>query len=113
VVTANLVEGFLSPNGELKLRSVMIKRRRTTIRMDDDTWDALHEIARRELITLNDVCSQIAAARPPELSLTVALRVFALRYFRDAATENGHVKAGHNDIRRVRQIAEQLKAAGY
>ncbi|WP_456511564.1 hypothetical protein [Azospirillum argentinense] len=30
------------------------------------------------------------------LCVTSALRVFAMTYFRSAATEDGHVRAGHN-----------------
>lgn len=111
--TTDLPEGLDSLVSELKSRSVKINKRRTTIRMDDETWNALREIARRELCTVNEICDFMATRKPPELSLTVTIRVFVLRYFREAATENGHIKAGHTSTRHVRQIAEQLKEANF
>ena len=37
----------------------------------------------------------MSACKPHGTSLTAALRVFVMSYFRAAATEDGHHKAGH------------------
>ncbi len=59
-------------------------------------WDALAEIARRERQTMHDVCSMVSHIRS-DSTLTASLRVFILRYFREAATAKGHAVAGHGN----------------
>ena len=86
-------------------RNVFIGRHRTSIRLEPAMWDALAEICRREEMTLHEVCSLIDSRRQAS-SLTAAIRVFALTYFRAAATEEGHASTGHGALysgrRRVR-----------
>lgn len=55
-------------------------------------WDALSEICTRERRSLHDICTQIDQERH-QSGLTAGVRVFILKYFRDAATEEGHAKA--------------------
>ena len=59
-------------------------------------WDALAEITRREGRTVHDVCS-VASRLRNHSTLTAGLRVFILRYFREAATAEGHTDAGHGN----------------
>ena len=66
-------------------------------------WDALAEIARRENLTIHQLCTQVDARRH-ESSLTAAIRVFTLSYFRAAATEDGHGRAGHGNLRTLKRI---------
>ncbi len=61
-------------------------------------WDALGEVCRRESKNANELCTMINARRN-ESSLTAAVRVFILAYFMAAATEEGHVNAGHGTLR--------------
>ena len=75
-------------------RNVFIGRHRTSIRLEPAMWDALAEICRREEMTLHEVCSLIDSRRQAS-SLTAAIRVFTLTYFRAAATEEGHASTGH------------------
>jgi predicted DNA-binding ribbon-helix-helix protein len=75
-------------------RNVSIAGRRTSLRLEPAMWDALGEIARRERMTVHQLCSEVDRRRQ-ESSLTAAIRVFALSYFRTAATEDGHRRAGH------------------
>jgi predicted DNA-binding ribbon-helix-helix protein len=77
-----------------------IGKRRTSARLDELTWNALQDIARREGITVNRLCTAIAAVKPRRLSLTAAIRLGVLQYYRDAATEPGHIIAGHGNIAR-------------
>jgi predicted DNA-binding ribbon-helix-helix protein len=76
-------------------RNVTVRGRRTSMRLEASMWDALNEICRRECASAADICTRVAAAKSPALTLTAALRVFIARYFRDAATEEGHARAGH------------------
>ena len=60
-------------------------------------WDALEELCRRESRTVHEICTLVSRHRR-DLSLTAALRVFIVSYFRAAATEEGHEKAGHGQF---------------
>jgi predicted DNA-binding ribbon-helix-helix protein len=76
-------------------RNVTVCGRRTSMRLEASLWDALNEICRRECVRTADICARVAAAKSSALTLTAALRVFIANYFRDAATEEGHARAGH------------------
>jgi predicted DNA-binding ribbon-helix-helix protein len=74
--------------------NVTVSGRRTSIRLEPAMWDALKEISSREAKTVHAVVTEIAHHRN-QSSLTAAVRVFLLRYFKAAATEEGHRRAGH------------------
>ena len=57
-------------------------------------WDALHEICLREDVPLARVIS-FAVDAQRKGPLTSAIRMFVISYFRQAATEAGHIAAGH------------------
>ena len=62
-------------------RNVRIGTRRTSVRLEQEMWDALGEICRREGVTLNELCTDIAA-RQNARGFTSKLRVFIMSYFR-------------------------------
>jgi len=64
------------------------------MRLEQEMWEALQEICRREEMTVHEVCSLIDERRGIS-SLTAAMRVFILMYYRSAATDEGHLTAGH------------------
>jgi hypothetical protein len=64
-------------------------------------WRALREIAKRERCTIHDICTLIYRNKREDASLTAAIRVFLMLYYRAAATEDGHRAAGHGDFRRM------------
>ena len=76
------------------MRNVRVAGRRTSVRLEQGYWDALDELARREKTSINDICDRASSHRNG-LGLTAILRLYALIYFRDAATENGHMTVGH------------------
>lgn len=78
----------------LRSRNVTLSGRRTSLRLEEPMWDALREISRREAKSINEICSEVEVQRR-ESTLTAAIRVFVLLYFRAAATEGGHSRAGH------------------
>lgn len=84
-------------NTNLDRRNVTINDRRTSLCLEMEIWDALLEICRRESLTLHQLCS-IIDERRQGASRTSAVRSFAVTYFRSAATDEGHEKAGHGRL---------------
>lgn len=83
-------------------RNVTCSGRRTSVRLELEIWDALHEICFRERLTIHELCTAVDVKRNG-YSLTAALRVFVVTYYRQAATPDGHAKAGHGRLyRRLR-----------
>jgi len=68
---------------------------RMTVKLDDEMWSALHEIARRERVTVTEVCLLVSFRKHGAVTLSRAVRTYIMRYFREAATEEGHSQAGH------------------
>ena len=86
--------------GTLVNGNVTIGGRRTSIRLEPAMWDALKEICQRENLTRHELCGKIDKFRHAS-SLTAAIRVFILTYFRVAATEVGHANIGHGPLDRA------------
>ncbi len=78
-------------------RNVTIGRRRTSLRLEPAMWDALEEICRREEMNQHELCERIDERRRAS-SLTAAIRVFIVTYYRAAATEEGHARIGHGAL---------------
>ncbi|HYD29547.1 MAG TPA: ribbon-helix-helix domain-containing protein [Azospirillaceae bacterium] len=76
-------------------RNVTVAGRRTSIRLEPYMWDALRHIQQREGVSIHRLCTWIDERKPAHGSLTAAIRVFLLAYFRAASTEKGHEDAGH------------------
>jgi predicted DNA-binding ribbon-helix-helix protein len=56
-------------------------------------WQGLMEIGRRERASLHEVYPAVAQYKTESTSLTAAIRIFIMAYFRTAATEEGLGKA--------------------
>jgi|SRR5437773_198191 predicted DNA-binding ribbon-helix-helix protein len=69
-------------------RNVWIGRKRTSLRLERPMWQALEEVARNSGLSIHDVCTLIDERRC-QSSLTAAVRVFLLSYYRDAVLEGG------------------------
>jgi len=78
-------------------RNVTVDGHRTSMRLEPVMWEALAEICRRERRSVHEICTMVDTRRMTS-SLTAALRVYILEYFRTAATEEGHVLAGHGAV---------------
>ncbi|NDE90699.1 MAG: hypothetical protein EB059_06125 [Alphaproteobacteria bacterium] len=76
-------------------RNITMNGHRTSMRLELAMWNALIEICRREKLNIHQICSMVAKYKSEESSFTAAVRVFAMDYYRAAATEEGHQKAGH------------------
>jgi predicted DNA-binding ribbon-helix-helix protein len=75
-------------------RNVTVAGHRTSIRLEPAMWEALRQICEREHKPCNELVTDIDRQRV-ESSLTAAIRVYILRYFSAAATDEGHRLAGH------------------
>ncbi|HJT07434.1 MAG TPA: ribbon-helix-helix domain-containing protein [Stellaceae bacterium] len=75
-------------------RNVTVAGHRTSIRLEPAMWEALRQICEREHKPCNELVTEIDRQRV-ESSLTAAIRVYLLRYFSAAATDEGHRLAGH------------------
>ena len=65
----------------LLCKNVVVNGRRTSMRLDKETWMALSDICRRENITLYKLCSLIDTAKGA-MGLSSATRLFVLTYYR-------------------------------
>jgi predicted DNA-binding ribbon-helix-helix protein len=91
------------PDGTLRHRYMKAGERRFNLRLDEEIWSALQEITEREGVTVGEVCARVAKTKPWGASISTSVRAYVVRYFRDAATEQGHRKAGHGRLRRARR----------
>lgn len=83
----------------LVCRNVTVSGRRTSLRMEPELWDALEEVARREGLILNQLCTRVDRRRGTA-NLTASLRVAIVAYFRAAAPPVDE-PAGDPDAERV------------
>jgi len=66
-------------------RSLTLQKHRTSVTLEDDFWEAFREIAAKKGRSLNDLASEIDAARGVETGLATAIRLYVLAYFRNKA----------------------------
>ena len=64
------------------------------MRLEPEVWDALREICLREGCDLGELIQRVED-NGDEGGRTSAVRVHVLQYFRAAATDDGHIAAGH------------------
>ena len=76
----------LAGENGLVLKNVTVRGHRTSLRLEPMMWRGLTEICEREGLALNEVCNLVEGRRV-QSSLTAAIRVFTLSYFRTAAQE--------------------------
>lgn len=99
----NLCEG--TGQSSLVSKNITIFNRRTSVRLEPEMWDALKDISVREKCSVHDICSLVFARKGKDTSLTAAIRVFLVLYYRCAATEEGHALAGHGDFNAMKKRA--------
>ena len=72
------------PASTLVIRNVVVAGHRTSVRLEPQMWDALQEIVQVRGMTLNQLVTEIAHERSAS-SLTAAIRVYIVDFFREAA----------------------------
>lgn len=92
----------------LQSRNIMVGGHRTSMRLEPSMWDALDDIARREKLSMHELCTRIKerldqqaalrdGAEEDKVTLTSAVRVLIAMYYRRASTDEGHDRAGHGE----------------
>lgn len=90
-------------------KNITIQDRRTSVRLEPEMWMALNEISLRERCSIHDLCDLVSRRKKEKTSLTAAIRVFLMLYYRSATTEEGHYKAGHGDFAAMRDRANKVE----
>ncbi len=85
-------------NTTLVSKNVTVNGHRTSMRLEPEMWGALQEIAKREKCSIHRICSIVSSRKSEKSSLTAAIRVFLMAYYRAASTEEGHARAGHGYV---------------
>jgi predicted DNA-binding ribbon-helix-helix protein len=62
-------------------RSVDVGGHKTSVSLEDEFWDGLHEVARHKNLTVSELVATIASGRDRN-NLSSAVRVFVLNHFR-------------------------------
>ena len=83
--------------------------RRTSMRLEPEFWDALHEICQRERQDLSQLVREIEAA-DHSVGRTSAVRSFVLEYFRAATAEAGQAINRQRPQRPPRHAGDQASA---
>ncbi len=93
-------------------RNITVMGRRTSVRLEPEMWQALKEISIRENCSIHDLCTLVSVRKNLRSSLTASIRVFLMLYFRAAATEEGHYRAGHGNLQSMMQRAHSDSLIG-
>lgn len=91
-------EELEKPKSTLISKNVTINGKRTSMRLEPEMWAALKEISKRERCSVHRICSIVNDRKNDNSSLTAAVRVFVMAYYRAAATEEGHSRVGHGCV---------------
>lgn len=101
-----MINKNLSENkSSLVSRNITVLGKRTSVRLEPEMWRELKGISARERCSIHDLCSLISLRKGKKTSLTAAIRVFLMLYYRAAATDEGHVKAGHGNFENMKRRA--------
>ncbi|CAK0776546.1 hypothetical protein CCP2SC5_730009 [Azospirillaceae bacterium] len=65
-----------------RIHNIIVNGRRTRIRLENEIWNALQEICRFEQLEIDKVCTNIFNHTQRRLSLSSAIRVFVVDYYR-------------------------------
>lgn len=83
-------------------RNITTLHGRSSMRLEPEVWSAITEICHRQGVTLAQFVQQVEGAHSmDEGTLSSAVRVAVLEYYRAAATEAGHTAAGHGPLDEV------------
>lgn len=86
------------PNrSSLVIRNIVVAGHRTSVRLEPVMWEALLEIARQRETNVNQLVTEIARHRNSS-SLTAAIRVFIVDFYRSAAAQAGQAANLHRAL---------------
>ena len=81
-------------------RSVRVHGRKTTVSLENEFWDGLHEIARIEETPVPELLTQINKERDTA-NLSSAIRLFVYNHFRSRMESQGTERADDTNDRAV------------
>ena len=87
----------------LQSKNVCIHKRRTSVRLEPEMWNALNEIALLEGCSIHDLCGAVHDMKEAGASFTASLRVFMMEYYRSAARVGNQVSKIQKQVR-VNQV---------
>ena len=87
-------------------RSILINGRKTSVSLENEFWDALHEIAEHENVAISALVEKINEGRN-NINLSSAIRVFVFNHYRPI---NGK-EAKQNPHSEQRSLTRQLAGA--
>jgi predicted DNA-binding ribbon-helix-helix protein len=70
----------------IRKRSIYLHSHKTSVTLEDEFWDALQKISAANDERLPETIKAIDKSRPDGLNLSAAIRLFVLRYFRNAGS---------------------------
>jgi predicted DNA-binding ribbon-helix-helix protein len=73
---------LVAVNSSLKSRNVTVHGHRTSVRLEPAMWAAIKAISTWERLNINEIVSAVALSRDHNSSLTSAIRIFVMAYFR-------------------------------
>jgi predicted DNA-binding ribbon-helix-helix protein len=76
----------------LVIRNIVVGGHRTSVRLEPVMWEALLEIARQRQTNVNQLVTEIDRRRVSS-SLTAAIRVYIVDFYRAAAIRPDHAAA--------------------
>ena len=85
--------------GGLISRNIRIDGKRTSVRLEADMWQALHEIASLESCSIHDLCTAVNDIKENATSFTAALRVFLMQYYRTVAMTDFRIDMVRHKLR--------------
>jgi predicted DNA-binding ribbon-helix-helix protein len=81
-----------NPPSSLVIHNIVVGRHRTSVRLEPMMWDALQDIAQQLRQTMHDLVTNIDRERTAS-SLTAAIRVYIVDFYRVAALSAGQPQA--------------------
>lgn len=81
----------------LLCKNVVVNGRRTSMRLDRETWVSLSEICSREKISVHELCSKIDVVKG-KAGLSSSTRLFVLTYFRNLLKRYEKEKDAENRV---------------
>lgn len=91
-------------------RNVTIGTRRTSVSLEDHVWDGLTDVCRREGLGIDALCTAVDRHRSRS-TMSSALRVFLLLYYRRLAVGLEERAPGHDGGDQLQAALDRLREA--
>jgi predicted DNA-binding ribbon-helix-helix protein len=78
---------MLFSTSQVKKRSIVIQKHKTSLSLEDDFWECLKTIAQSRQITVANLIAEIEDNRGPA-NPSSAVRLFVLHHYRSSSTAN-------------------------